>query len=203
MEKELHVRPQQTKLARVKVVEEQKADPGFVGVATPREGMLAEKMCDFVEELWIEEPTCITTVRLRNWGHCSVVIAADTMIGTVEEASLVTQDDPVWGEPVQLAEAVVRLCQLNGAELRAHQDHLEEQLRIGECSDEDTEALLLLLCSNHQVFALIDTELGETDLVEHNIVTVDNQPLRVSPCRLPYVLRTELEGELIRLSYRQ
>ena len=51
VEKELHVGPQQTKLARVKVVGEQKADPGFVGVATPREGILAEKMCDFVEEL--------------------------------------------------------------------------------------------------------------------------------------------------------
>ena len=36
-----------------------------------------------------------------------------------------------------------------------------------------------LLCSNHQVFALSDSELGETDLVEHNIETVDNQPVRV------------------------
>ena len=61
-------------------------------------------MCDFVEELWIEEP--VTTVTLRNWGNCPVVIVADTEIGTVKEASLVTQDDLVWSEPVQLAEAV-------------------------------------------------------------------------------------------------
>ena len=89
VEKEFHVGPQQT---RVKVVGEQKTDPGFVGVATPREGILAEKMCDFMEELWIEEP--VTTVTLRNWGNCLMVIVADTQIGTVEEASLVTQDDP-------------------------------------------------------------------------------------------------------------
>ena len=83
IEKELHVGPQQTKLARVKVVGEQKTDPGFAGVATPREGILAEKMCDFIEELWIEEP--VTTVTLRNWGNCPLVIVADTEIGTVEE----------------------------------------------------------------------------------------------------------------------
>ena len=49
------------------------------------------------------------------------------------------------------------------------------------------------------MFALTDTELRETDLVKHNTVTVDNQPVRVSPCSLPYALRTELEGELIKL----
>ena len=93
VEKELRVGLQQTKLVRVKVAGEHKADPGFVGVATPQEGILAEKMCDFVEELWIEGP--LTTVTFRNWGNYPVVIAEDTVIGTVEEASLVTQDDPV------------------------------------------------------------------------------------------------------------
>ena len=93
VEKELRVGPQQTKLVRVKVVGEHKADPAFVGVATPQEGILAEKMCDFVEELWIEGP--LTTVTFRKWGNYPVVIAKDTVIGTVEEASLVTQDDPV------------------------------------------------------------------------------------------------------------
>ena len=72
-------------------------------------------------------------------------------------------------------------------------------MRIGECSGKDKEAVLQLLCSNHQVFALTDTELGETDLVEHTIMTVDNQPVRVSPRKLPYALRTKLEGKLIKL----
>ena len=94
---------------------------------------------------------------------------------------------------------MLRLCHLNGNKLRVRQDQLAEQLQIGECSGKDKEALLQLLCSIHQVFALTDTELGETDLVEHNIVTVDNQPVRVSPRRLPYALRAELEGELIKL----
>ena len=50
-------------------------------------------MTSCIEELWIEEP--VTIVTLRNWGNFPVMIAADTEIGTVKEASLVTQDDPV------------------------------------------------------------------------------------------------------------
>ena len=96
------------------------------------------------------------------------------------------------------------MCHLNGDELRVRQDQLAEQLKIGECCGKDKEALLQLLCSNHHVFALTDTELGETDLVEHDIVTVDNQPVRVSsPRRLPYALRTELAGEIIKLLYTE
>ena len=64
-------------------------------------------MCDFVEELGIEGP--LTIVTFRNWENCPVVIAELV-------ASLVTQDNPVWSEPVQLTETVVRLCHLNGVD---------------------------------------------------------------------------------------
>ena len=62
--KELHVGTQQTELVRVKVTGEKKAASGYVVVVTPREGILAEKMCDFIEEFWIEG--LLTTVTLRN-----------------------------------------------------------------------------------------------------------------------------------------
>jgi len=85
------------------------------------------------------------------------------------------------------------VCHVSGNELITCHNQLREQLQIVECTNEDKQALLQMFFSHHQVFALSDSELGETDSVEHNIETVDNQPVRVSPRRLPYALRTELE----------
>ena len=53
---------------------------------------------------------------VTNWDY--PVVIEDTEIGTIAEVFLVTQEDPVWNESIQLAEAVVRLCHLNGKELR-------------------------------------------------------------------------------------
>ena len=186
--------PQQV---RAKVIGDHRVTPGVVGVVTPCEGLLAEKMCDIVEELWVDEP--VPTLTVRNWGNCPIVIEKGTVIGTIEDVSLVAKDDPVWSEPVQLGEAVIRLCQLDGHELISRLDQLKRELQIGECSDNDKQALLQVLCSRHQVFALSDTELGEMELVEYHIKTVDNEPVRVSPRRLPYALRTELEAEIGKL----
>ena len=46
------------------------------------------------------------------------------------------------------------------------------------------------------MFALSDEELGETNLVEHEIKLTDNTTIMTLPRRLPYALRTELEEEL-------
>ena len=77
------------------------------------------------------------------------------MVATVEEGSLVTQDDPAWSDPVQFAEAVIRSCHLNGDEIRGCQDQLAEQLQIGEYSVKDKNVFVTII-------AFI-----ETDLVEH------------------------------------
>ena len=45
------------------------------------------------------------------------------------------------------------------------------------------------------MFALSDEELGETDLVEHQIEMSEHKPFKVFPRRLPYALREELEVE--------
>ena len=197
LEKDLPLGPQQSKVAKIKLSESHKVNQGQAYVVEPHEGMLAERMCDFTEELWVGEAS--PTLTLTNWGDSPVVIEKDKVIGTIEEVSVITKDDPLWSEPVQLAEAVVRRCHVSGNELTTRHKQLKEQLLIGESTNEDKQALLQLLYSHHQVFALSDSELGETDLVEHNIETVDNQPVRVAPRRLPYALRTELEAELTKL----
>ena len=56
-----------------------------------------------------------------------------------------------------------------------------------------------MLLSKHDVFAMSDTELGETNLVEHTIDTGEAKPVKTAPRCLPYALLRELEEELIRL----
>ena len=55
------------------------------------------------------------------------------------------------------------------------------------------------MLSLSDVFALQDSELGETDLVTHTIDTGSAKLVQTSPRQLPYVLRQELEQELARL----
>ena len=49
---------------------------------------------------------------VTNWGDYPVILKKNTVIGTVEVASLVSPDDPVWRDPVQLTESIVRVCQV-------------------------------------------------------------------------------------------
>ena len=51
----------------------------------------------------------------------------------------------------------------------------------------------------HDSFAVNDTELGETDIVEHTIDTGNAKAVKTFPRRLPYALRKELEEELKKL----
>ena len=84
--------------------------------------------------------------------------------------------------------------------LMQRKTQLKEQLWIGDdCTVEDQDTLRQLLLDRHQVFALTDEALGETDLVEHHIEMTDHKPIKVFPCRLPYALRAELEAELDQL----
>ena len=69
-------------------------------------------------------------------------------------------------------------------------------MSIGEHGTEDSAALREAILLHHSVFALSDEELGETNLVEHEIKLT---AIMTSPRCLPYALCTELEEELKRL----
>ena len=60
-----------------------------------------------------------------------------------------------------------------------------------ECNTEDRAAVLDMILANHCTFALSDQELGETDLMEHDIKLTDCIPITTHPRRLPYALRAE------------
>ena len=105
----------------------------------------------------------------------------------------------MWEEQPKL---VARLTGSGSSHLMERKTQLKEQLQIADdCTVEDQDTLRQLLLDRHQVFALTDEELGETDLVEHhNIIEMtDHKPIRVFPRRLPYALQAELETELDQL----
>ena len=77
---------------------------------------------------------------------------------------------------------------------------MHKQLQIGsQWTESERKQLEELLLSLGDVFALQDSELGETDLVTHTIDTGNAKPVQTSPRQLPYVLCQELEQELASL----
>ena len=152
---------------------------------------LAGQCCDFIEES--------LKVLITNWTTESILIEKDQIVGEIEEVSVVNRDDPIWEEQPKL---VARLTESGSSHLMERKTQLKEQLQIGDnCTVEDQDTLRQLLLDRHQVFALTEEELGETDLVEHhNIIEMtDHKPIKVFPCRLPYALQAELETELDQL----
>ena len=193
--KDLCMGPGQTKLVQVNLVNGKHISLNMLKIISPNEVVLAESMCDFAEELWGCES--LPDIAVRNWGNNTIKLDKGTCIGEVEEVDLVNQEDPVWDDPTGTVTAVL---QLKEEELEGRQEKLMEQLAVGELSEGEKQVLLQLLCAQHQVFALNDSELGETSLVEHDIKVTDDIPVVTQPRRLPYALRAELERELDRLT---
>ena len=190
----LYLGLQQTKVASVQVKGVQPQNTSQVGLLRPH-NKLASQCCDFMEELWYGEESL--KVLITNWTTEPILIERDQVVGEIEEVSVVNRDDPVWEEQPEL---VARLSESGSSHLMERKTQLKEQLRIGDdCTVEDQDTLRQLLLDRHQVFALTDEELGETDLVEHRIEITDHKPIKVFPRSLPYALRAELEAELDQL----
>ena len=190
----LYLGPQQTKVASVQVKGVQPQNTSQVGLLSPH-SKLASQCCDFIEELWYGEESL--KVLITNWTTEPILIERDQVVGEIEEVSVVNRDDPIWEEQPEL---VARLSEGGSSHLMERKTQLKEQLQIGDdCTAEDQDTLRQLLLDRHQVFALTDEELGETDLVEHHIEMTEHKPIKVFPRRLPYALRAELEAELDQL----
>ena len=93
-----------------------------------------------------------------------------TVIGHVEQGSIVGHDDPIWEDyweelPGYPDEVMVRMCQTEN-----RLDQLQQQIQISDhCSNDERCQLLNCLLEQNDVFALSDDELGETNVVEHSI----------------------------------
>ena len=167
----------------------------MLGIVVPDEECLAERTCDFVDTLWRGEPKI--TVKLNNWGLESMTLAKGQEIGFVETADMVGSEDPVWNDTRDMV--AVRVCQ-NQTEPSERRNALRQELQISDrCPTEERQQLEELLLELNEAFALNDSELGETDLITHNIDTGRARPVQTAPQRLPYALRKELEEEMTSL----
>ena len=186
--------PQQTIIAEVKVDHDSTAEvSNLAGIVVPKEEVLARDQCDFIEGLWFGQTEF--KIPVTNWGTQPLILDQGSVVGHIEEADMVKENDEIWEEE---KEPTVRTLTL--AEIETRLEQLTDQLTFGDgCSKEEREALQKLLCSKHQVFALADHELGEANLIEHRIEMTEHKPFRTPPRRLPYALRTELELEIDRL----
>ena len=98
LDKRLQLGPFQCKVADVRVREGTSVP---LGMLIPH-STLSERQCDFAEQLWEEKP--IGGLSIRNWGGEPRTIEPGTIIGDIEEVSVVVLDDPIWGEQaVQVA----------------------------------------------------------------------------------------------------
>ena len=189
----LHLGSQQTRVATVQLINELSATD-TVGVITPKESVLAEQHCDFVEGYWTRESTFHISV--TNWGGEPTVLTKGSVMGHIELVEVVKKEEPIW-EDEQFTETA-KVCSVQVTS--EWEQELEARLNIGkDCSPNERKALVQLINGKQGVFALSDEELGQTDLVEHSIQMSDLTPVRTPPRRLPYALRSELENELQKL----
>ena len=189
--KNLRLGPHQTQIVKVHVNGEL-SQVFHIGRVCPSKE-LESQQCDLTEGLW--EGAHEFEVPVTNWGLRPIMFTKDTVVGKLEAVELVTAGDSVWKEQSSLMVAIISgedvTCQRKG--------QLAEQLCIGGHSTDDKAAVQEAVLSHHNVFALSDEELGEINLVEHEIKLTDNRAITTPPRRLPYALRTELEEELERL----
>jgi len=159
--------------------------------------VLANMQCDFTEELWEEKSS--GELLVTNWSGEPLSLESGEVIGNVEQVSRVSPEDPIWSN---LDVTVAQISQLSEEEVAVRTSQLESQLVLGNrCSSEEQTKFKELLMLKHDSFAVNDTELGETDIVEHTIDTGNAKAVKTFPRRLPYALRKELEEELKKLPY--
>jgi len=63
-------------------------------VLSPTDDLIMEKLCDFPDELWVGKRTF--SVLFTNWSQEPVVLQKNTVVGKIEEASLVDGQDLLW-----------------------------------------------------------------------------------------------------------
>ena len=173
-------------------------NPNCLSVIVPTENMVINEQCDFVNGICNCEE--LSKVPLVNWGTQPQVFKKGTVIGYVEQASIVDHGDSIWKDhweelPEYSDKVLVRMCQAEN-----HLEELQKQIKISNnCSDEERDQLLNCLLEKNEVFALSDEELGETDVVEHSIDVTGAKPVKEVSRRLPYAMRQQLELELDKL----
>ena len=134
------------------------------------------------------------TLVLRNSGFHPVCLEEGRVLGTLQEATLLSlKDDMSWlGEENP---TVIRA--LHAASSKTKNDHkvLLDTLHWKTDSLSEDEAMKLkeFLSEYQDVFALNNSELSSTNLVHHHIETGDVKPIHQHARRIPFALREKVD----------
>ena len=77
---------------------------------------------------------------------------------------------------------------------------LDQQTLVSEANE--AEQLEKLLLNSVDVFALDDSELGRTSLVQHAIDTGDHPPIKQQPRRTPFIQRKKISKLIDEMQHR-
>jgi len=188
----VHIKPSEMKWTKA-VVDSQEGKLSGTWLMSPNEGQLAKEQCDLTETL-LEDATTMVRIPLHNWGTNPIIVRKGTVIGNMEEVSLISRDDPFWID--DQTSKMVRVCHSDSAEAN-RVEKLCSELQFGNsCTSQNKNNFSQIVRKHNDVFALNDAELGETDVVTHAIDTGTAQPVKATARRLPYALCKELEEEM-------
>ena len=129
--------------------------------------------------LWIPVENCESVASRLTPGTCigSVSIVTEPPTEDIEPPSL--SESQCFGISAKSPERVKRLF-----------DTLK--LTQGPLTPEQFSRLKQLIMDNADLFALDDSELGHTDLVQHHVDTGDNPPIKQPVRRMPFVYRDKI-----------
>jgi len=132
-------------------------------------------------------------VLIENHGRYPVNLEANHVMGVLASASPVPMEK-VPGLWEQQFESVGK----DGDIMLCHMQPMESLLQtvpVNWQSLEESEAVQFqsLVQEYADVFAIDPTEVGRTDLVEHNIETAKHPPIKQPPCRIPFSLHPKVE----------
>lgn len=163
LDQKVRLGPFQSKVVKASISNASSNCDIHVGMIVPSD-KLANRQCDFTEELWEEKST--GELLVTHWSREPLSLESGEVIGSVEQVSRVSPEDPTWSN----AEVTVaQIKQLAAEEIAVRKSQLESQLVIGHsCSSEEQTKFKELLLSRHDSFATNDNENMELILAMPN-----------------------------------
>ena len=188
----VRVPAQHEKLIKAKVCK--KSLDGKVAVFE-MDSNFAKDSCVTIDEALVKSSSDNdVTLVLRNSGFHPVCLEEGRVLGTLQEATLLSlKDDMSWlGEEYP---TVIRALHAASSKTKNNHKVLLDTLHWKTDSLSEDEAMKLkeLLSEYQDVFALNNSELSSTNLVHHHIATGDVKPIHQHARRIPFALREKVD----------
>ena len=173
--------------------------PGEPILFEPAQELLDKKGVVFQDGVLLPNSAGLCRVLAMNESDFDVLLNSHETVGLVTECSLVDddEDDKETGNNTETSQTVNNLTTSASGAQSSEESIADRQERLAEMVDMSASALspeqvaevTQWLLQHHDIFALDESDLGRTSLVEHDIYTGDHPPIRQLPRREAFALR--------------